>query len=130
MTLAYACVLIAAFLPYVWTVVAKQGGSGRFDNREPRLWLEQQDNPRVRRADAAQKNAFEAFPAFAAAVLMAQLAGVDAQRIGWLAAVFVVMRVLHGVFYVGNKSNLRSLVWFAGFVCVIALLVMAVLQVA
>ena len=85
MTLAYACVLIAALLPYVWTMVAKAGGK-KFDNRDPRQWLEKQENPRVRRADAAQKNAFEAFPAFAASVLMAQLAGIDAQRIGWLAA--------------------------------------------
>ena len=35
MTLAYACVLIAAFLPYVWTVIAKRSAGGRFDNRDP-----------------------------------------------------------------------------------------------
>lgn len=129
MTLAYACVLIAALLPYAWTMVAKSGGS-KFDNREPRLWLEKQENPRVRRADAAQKNAFEAFPAFAASVLMAQLAGVDVQRIGWLAAAFVVFRVLHGLFYVSNKASLRSLVWAGGIACVIALMVMAALRIA
>lgn len=128
MTLAYACVLIAALLPYVWTMVAKSGGK-RFDNRDPRQWLEKQENPRVRRADAAQKNAFEAFPAFAAAVVMAQLANVDPQRIGWLAAAFVVFRVLHGVFYVGNKAMMRSVVWFGGIVCVITLLVMAVMHI-
>ena len=50
MTLAYACVLIAALLPYVWTMVAKAGGK-KFDNRDPRQWLEKQENPRVRRAD-------------------------------------------------------------------------------
>ena len=88
------------------------------------------DAQQRRRADAAQKNAFEAFPAFAASVLMAQLAGVDAQRIGWLAAAFVAFRVLHGVFYVGNKASLRSLVWFGGIACVIALMVMAVLRIA
>ena len=129
MILAYACVLIAALLPYVWTMVAKSGGA-KFDNREPRLWLEKQENPRVRRADAAQKNAFEAFPAFAASVLMAQLAGVDAQRIGWIAAAFVVFRLLHGVFYVGNKAPMRSLVWAGGIACVIALMVMAALRIA
>lgn len=129
MTLAYACLLIAALLPYVWTMVAKAGGQ-KFDNRDPRQWLEKQENPRVRRADAAQKNAFEAFPAFAASVLMAQLAGVDEQRIGWLAAAFIVFRVLHGVFYVGNKASLRSLVWFGGIVCMIALMVMAAMQIA
>ncbi len=109
--------------------MAKSGGQ-RFDNRDPRQWLEKQENPRVRRADAAQKNAFEAFPAFAAGVLMAQLAGVDAQRIGWLASAFVVFRVLHGLFYVGNRASLRSLAWFGGFACVIALLAMAALHVA
>ena len=130
MTLAYACVLIAALLPFVWTVVAKRGASGRFDNREPRVWLEKQDNPRVRRADAAQKNAFEAFPAFAAGVLMAQLAGVDARHIDGLAAAFVAFRVLHGVFYIGNKASLRSLVWFGGLACTLALMAMAAMRIA
>ena len=130
MTLAYACVLAAAFLPYVWTVIAKRTGSGRFNNHDPRQWLEKQENPRVRRADAAQKNAFEAFPAFAAAVLMAQLAGVDPRTIGWLGVAFVIARVLHGVFYIGNRASMRSLVWAAGYACVIALMVMAVLRIA
>ena len=125
MTLAYACVLIVALLPYVWTVIAKRTASGRFDNRDPRQWLEKQENPRVRRANAAQKNAFEAFPAFAAGVVMAQLAGVDPRTIGAIAALFVVCRVLHGVFYVGNKSSMRSLVWFVGLACVVSLLAMA-----
>ena len=130
MTLAYACVLIVALLPYVWTVIAKRTASGRFDNRDPRQWLEKQENPRVRRANAAQKNAFEAFPAFAAGVLMAQLAGVDPRTIGLLGVVFVASRVLHGVFYVGNQASMRSLVWFVGFACVVSLLVMATLRIA
>lgn len=130
MTLAYACVLIVALLPYVWTVIAKRTASGRFDNRDPRQWLEKQENPRVRRANAAQKNAFEAFPAFAAGVVMAQLAGVDPRSIGAIAALFVACRVLHGVFYVGNKSSLRSLVWFVGLACVVSLLTMAVTHIA
>ena len=131
MTLAYACVLIAALLPYVWTVIAKRSGTnGRFDNRDPRQWLEKQENPRVRRANAAQKNAFEAFPAFAASVVMAQLAGVDPRTIGWIGVVFVISRVLHGVFYVGNQASMRSLVWFVGFACVVSLLVMATLRIA
>ncbi|RMH89007.1 hypothetical protein EBB59_11085 [Lysobacter pythonis] len=129
MTLAYACVIAAALLPYVWTIVAKSSAP-KFDNGEPRLWLEKQENPRVRRADAAQKNAFEAFPAFAAAVLMAQMAGIDSGRIGALAAAFIGFRVLHGLFYIGNKATLRSVVWFGGFVCIAALLVMALLRIA
>lgn len=129
MTLAYLCILAAALLPYVWIGVAKFGGP-RYDNRDPRGWLEKQDNPRIRRATAAQHNAFEAFAPFAAAVLMAQLAGVDPARINALALAFIGLRVLHGLFYVGNKHSFRSLVWFAALVCVLALMVQALLRVA
>lgn len=128
MTLAYACILIAALLPYVWAVAAKLTGDGQYDNRDPRNWLAKQENGRSRRANAAQMNAFEAFPAFAASVLVAQLGGVDARLIGWLALVFVVLRVLHGLLYIANNHRGRSLVWFGGFACVIALFVLALLQ--
>ena len=109
MTIAYWCVLVAAFLPYVWVTVAKASGQ-RYDNREPRAWQAQQDNPRSNRANAAQMNAFEAFAPFAASVLMAQVAGVDPARISVLAIAFVLLRVLHGVFYVaGGRRNPRDI---------------------
>lgn len=129
MAIAYWCILIAAVLPYLWVTVAKAGGE-RYNNRDPRGWLARQDNPRSQRANAAQLNAYEAFAPFAAAVLMAQLAGVDVPRITWLAIAFVLLRVLHGVFYLANMHVLRSLVWFGGFACVIALLVQAALKIA
>lgn len=129
MTIAYCCILIAALLPYVWTVVAKSSAP-RFDNRDPRGWLARQENPRVHRANGAQLNAFEAFAPFAASVLMAQLAGVDPQRIVWLAVAFVSFRVLHGVFYIAGIHLLRSLVWFGGIGCVVALMAQAALRLA
>ena len=128
MTIAYTCLLIAALLPFVWTVIAKTSAP-KFDNRDPRRWLAKQDNPRLQRANNAQLNAFEAFPAFAAGVLMAQLAGVDPARITPLAIAFVVARVLHGAFYLGDAPRLRSLSWLAGMLCVLALIVMAALKV-
>lgn len=121
---AYWCVLTAALLPYVWTVIAKGSGK-RFDNKDPRAWLQRQDNPRVVRANAAQLNAFEAFPAFAISVVMAQLAGVAPGRVALLALIFVALRILHGVFYVADRDRLRSLAWAGGFACVLALLVSA-----
>ena len=127
MTLAYACLLVVLLLPYVWTVVAK-ASAPHYDNRDPRGWLARQDNPRVRRANAAQQNAFEALPGFIAAVLVAQLAGVRPAWIGWLALAFVVFRVLHGLFYVANNHRMRSMVWFGGLLCVLALLVLALVQ--
>jgi uncharacterized MAPEG superfamily protein len=128
MAIAYWCVLIAALLPYVWVSIAKSGGQ-RYDNRDPRGWLSKQDDPRVARANGAQLNAFEAFPAFAAGVLMAQFAGIDPGRIGLFAMAFVAFRILHGVFYLSGHHYLRSLVWFAGFSCVIALMAQAAMRV-
>lgn len=126
MTIAYWCLLAAALLPYLWTGVAKAYGE-RYDNRDPRGWQARQENPRSRAAYAAHLNAFEAFPAFAAGVLGAQLAGVDTGWIDWLALAFIAFRVLHGVFYIAGKAPLRSLVWAGGFACTVALLVLAAL---
>ena len=126
---AYWCVVIAALLPYLWTTVAKASGE-RYDNRDPRGWVARQTNPRVHRANAAQLNAFEAFAPFAAAVVLAQLAGVPESRIAMLAIAFVVFRLLHGVVYtLGLKHSLRSLAWFAALACVVWLLVAAALRV-
>ncbi|MFL6593427.1 MAG: MAPEG family protein [Luteimonas sp.] len=124
MTIAYWCIFVAALLPYLWVSVAKGTGE-RYDNRAPRQWQARQDNPRSQRANAAQLNAFEAFAPFAAAVLMAQFAGVDPGRITLLAIAFVVLRVLHGVFYVAGIPSLRSAAWGGGFAVVLWLMVQA-----
>ncbi len=129
MTLAYACIVIAALLPYLWTAVAKTAAP-KYDNRDPRRWLSKQDNPRVQRANAAHLNAFEAFAPFAAAVLMAQLAGVDPQRIGLLSAAFIALRLLHGITYLSGHHRARSAVWLGAIACVIALMVQAAMRVA
>ncbi|HVR81157.1 MAG TPA: MAPEG family protein [Luteimonas sp.] len=129
MITAYWCILIAAFLPYVWVTVAKAGGE-RYNNSDPRGWLAKQDNPRSHRANAAQLNAYEAFAPFAASVLMAQFAHVDPARISLLAIAFVVLRVLHGVFYIANVHALRSLAWFGAFGCVVWLMLQAALRMA
>ncbi|MET1160951.1 MAG: MAPEG family protein [Pseudoxanthomonas sp.] len=129
MSIAYWCILIAALLPYVWVSIAKQSGE-RYNNRDPRDWQTKQTNPRSQRAHAAHLNGFESFPVFVAGVLMAQLAGIGVGTINGLAIVFVIARVLHGIFYVTNVQALRSLVWLVGFSSAIALVVMAALKIA
>ena len=129
MSIAYWCILIAALLPYLWISVAKGSGE-RYNNRDPRGWQAKQTDQRSHRAHAAHLNGFESFPAFVAGVLMAQLASVDHGTISVLAIVFVIARVLHGVFYLPNQHALRSLVWFVGFASAIALIVMAALKIA
>ncbi|WP_242112083.1 MAPEG family protein [Luteimonas aquatica] len=129
MATAYWCIVIAAVLPYLWVFVAKSGGP-RYDNRDPRGWISKQENPRVKRADAAHLNSFEAFAPFAAGVLMAQFSGLDPQRINVIAVVFVVARLLHGVLYLTNKPPLRSLAWLVGYVCILALMVQSAIAIA
>ena len=130
LTTAYACVLIAAVLPYVWVAFAKTGAPG-YNNRNPRAWLDKQEgNYKVQRANAAHLNAFEAFAPFATGVLMAQLAGVDHDRIALLSVAFIVFRILHGLLYLGDKQLFRSLSWTGGFLCVLALMALAIARVA
>ena len=121
---AYACVLVAALLPYLWVGVAKAGARG-YDNRDPRGWMARQSEPRRLRAYAAHLNAFEAFPVFAAGVALAALAGVDEARVALLSIVFIAARVLHGLFYLADRSTLRSLAWLIGIGCSFALLALA-----
>ena len=128
MTVAYWCIIVAAFLPYAWTVIAKQSGE-RYDNRDPRGWLSRQQNPVSIRANAAQLNAFEAFAPFAASVLMAQFAGVEAGLVSMLAMAFVAFRILHDIFYVTGRHLLRSAAWTGGFLGVLALMVQAALAI-
>ena len=128
MSIAYWCILVTAVLPYLWYSVAR-AFAGRIDNHDPRLGMAQLAEGRARRANNAQYNAFEAFGAFAVAVLMAQFAGVDAARISQLAIAFVVLRVLHGVLYVANVHALRSLAWALGYACVLWLMVLAALAI-
>ena len=128
MSIAYWCILVAALLPYAWAFIAKRGP--RYDNSDPRGWLAKRDDPRAHRANAAHLNAFEAFAPFAAGVLMAHAAGVEARMVAWLALAFVAFRILHGIFYLTNVHVLRSLCWLGGFACVLWLIVAAALRVA
>ena len=119
MTIAFWCVLIAGLLPYAGTLVAKVGGE-RFNNRDPRAWLERQTGVR-RRADNAQKNGFEAFPLFAAAVVVAHLTHAPQQRVDILAIIFIAARIGYFVCYLGNWQAARSLIWLVGFIACVTI---------
>jgi uncharacterized MAPEG superfamily protein len=125
MTIAYWCVLVTAVLPLVATLIAKAGGE-RYSNRYPRVWLEKQQGYRAR-AHAAQSNSFEAFPFFAAAVIIAHLAHAPQVRVDLLAVIFVIARVAYLVCYVADWHWMRSLVWFAGFLTCIAIFLSSVI---
>lgn len=123
MTVAFWCVLVAGFLPYIGTLTAKIGGQ-RFDNSNPRGWLLAQTGFR-QRANAAQHNSFEALPLFAAAVIIAHLAGAPQARVDLLAVVFVVARLFYIGFYVADMATLRSLAWFVAIGSAVAIFLAA-----
>lgn len=122
MTTAYWCVLVAGVLPYFATLTAKAGAP--YDNRHPRAWLATLSGWRAR-ANAAQHNGFEAFPFFAAAVIIAHLAGAEQGRIDALALGFIAARVGHFAAYLADLPALRSLLWFLGLGCVFGLFAVA-----
>lgn len=124
MKTALICVLIAGLMPYLWTTVAKIAGP-RYDNRNVREWQSRLSGL-AQRAHAAHLNSFEAFPLFAAAVLAAIVTGADPQRVAQLSLAFIAARVLYGAVYIANFPRTRSLVWFLGLACVIAIAVAAI----
>lgn len=121
MTFAYWMVVAAALLPYVTVGFAKAAG---IDNRAPRADMERLTGWR-KRADWAHRNHFEAFPPFAAAVIIAHLAGVAQGRIDLLAGLFVIARLVYTLAYLADRATLRSVVWTVGIACIIALFVFA-----
>jgi uncharacterized MAPEG superfamily protein len=125
MTIGLWCVLAGILMPYLWTGAAKS--MGRYDrraNQNPREFLAKLSGA-AGRANAAQLNSFEAFPAFATAVLVAQFAHASQHSIDVLAVTWVALRLIYGAFYIGNLAALRSVVWFASMACVVGLFIAA-----
>ena len=121
MYFAYWMVLVAAFLPYAATAYAKHGSA---DNHTPRLYVQTLTGPR-QRADWAQRNHFEAFPTFAAAVIIASIAGVSHAIVNWLAGIFVALRIFYTFAYITDQATLRSILFILGSLCVLGLFVAA-----
>jgi uncharacterized MAPEG superfamily protein len=126
MTVALWCILIAIFLPYICTGVAKASGGYRLsDNHDPRDFLDSLEGL-GRRAHAAQLNSFEVTPAFAAAVIVAHLAGnAELVTINVLSVLFITSRLLYIICYLADWAILRSLVWFVGMGLIVSLFVVS-----
>jgi len=128
MTVALWCILIALFLPPLCALIAKVS-SGRFgmrDNHDPRAFLDTLSGL-PRRAHAAQQNSYEAFPAFAAAVLVADIVG-NAEQVTQdvLGVMYITSRLLYIICYLADWAALRSLVWLAGRAIIVAFFVVSI----
>lgn len=106
-------------------VAMAREGSG-YDNHLPRAqqarlsgWGE--------RALSAHQNGFESFPAFAASVIAANVAGVERSTALALALTYLGARVVYVGLYLADRATFRSLVWGVGFCATMALFVLAAL---
>jgi uncharacterized MAPEG superfamily protein len=120
MPLAYWCILVAALLPLALVAYAKAGSSENNTPRDAALTLQGAQ----RRAYAAHQNAYENFPFFAAAVIIAVTMGAPLSTINWLALGYVAIRIIHGLLYVADKASLRSLSYAVGLIINVAIFVL------
>ncbi len=118
--ISYWCVLIAALLPFGFTAIAKTLDRRRFNNHAVRDFQARMTGI-AQRANWAHLNSFEAFPAFAAGVLVAQQVGAAQGKIDALALAFIALRLAYGACYMADLASLRSLIWAGGLACTIAL---------
>jgi len=119
MSLALWCMLVAGLLPYVTVSFAKAGKS--YDNNDPRGYAARLEG-RAKRANAAHLNHFEAFPLFAAAVLVSELKATGGTTVNTLAAVFILARIAYTWCYLADQASARSAAWFVGLACTLAIL--------
>jgi len=74
-----------------------------------------------RRALSAHHNTIEAFPGFAASVIVAYLLEADSATVELLCAVFLVSRVAFIILYIKDYPRLRSGAWGVGFIATLSL---------
>ena len=124
MNLSYWCVLVAGIMPVATVGIAKWSGRRDYDNSEPRRWLEKQSGVPLR-ADSAHRNHFEAFPFFAAGVLVAQQLHAPQDSIDMLAIAFIASRIAYTGLYLTDRATLRTVSWLIGYLAVIGLFLIA-----
>jgi uncharacterized MAPEG superfamily protein len=123
MTIAEWCVFGAVVLYLLTIVPIKWIGFRRYDNSRPRDPAFFEDPLRAR-ALGAHQNGIEAFPFFAAAVLLAEFRAAPQDLINELAVLFLIVRIAYVLTYLGNRPRLRSILWNIGFAINIAIFFM------
>ncbi len=119
MTIAFWCVLVAALLPYVPFGFVKG-----LDPKAPRVAVKDLAGLPAR-AHGAHLNAFEAFPPFAAAVIISHLTLGANPWTNLLALLFLAARGAHLAFYLADMPPYRSATFSVGLLTVIAMFIRA-----
>jgi len=127
MTTPFWCLTIVIFLPFLMSYTAgyfKFKSFGHYDNNNPRIQSSQLEGTGAR-AFAAHQNSWEAVIMFAPVVLMAHLAGANAEQSATAAVVFVIARLVYMFVYLIDLALIRSLVFTVGMACCVWLLYLA-----
>jgi uncharacterized MAPEG superfamily protein len=127
MTIAEWCVFAAVMLYLLSIAPVKWIRFRRFDNSKPRDPAFYED-PIAARALGAHQNGIEAFPFFAAAVLLAEFRLGPQRLIDELAVLFLIVRIAYVFTYLGDRPTLRSILWNIGFAINVGIFFMPVLH--
>ena len=127
MTVAEWCIFAVVALYLLTIVPVKWAGARQYDNAQPRDPAFYQDAIRAR-ALGAHQNGIEAFPFFAAAVLLAEFRSAPQNLINELAVLFLIVRIAYVLTYVGNRPRLRSILWNLGFTINVAIFFLPLLR--
>ena len=127
MTVAEYCIFGAVALYLLTIVPIKWIGFRQYDNSMPRDPAFYRDAIRAR-ALGAHQNGIEAFPFFAAAVLLAEFRGAPQNLINELAVLFLIVRIAYVLTYIGDRPRLRSILWNTGFAINIAIFFMPLIR--
>ena len=127
MTIAEWCVFAIVMLYLLSIAPIKWLRFRRFDNSKPRDPAFY-DDPIAARSLGAHQNGIEAFPFFAAAILLAEFRACPQRLVDELAVLFVIVRIAYVFTYLGDRPTLRSILWSLGFAINIAIFFMPALR--
>lgn len=125
MTIPFVCVLIALLLIYASRVPAAiaMKRQGAYNNNTPRDQAASLEGW-GRRAYAAHLNSIEAFPPFAAGVVICYLAKGSLTGATVLSLVFIAARIAYPLLYIADLATYRSTVWGIGLLATLGLYVL------
>ncbi|WVW84216.1 hypothetical protein I302_106246 [Kwoniella bestiolae CBS 10118] len=132
---------VVAMVPHFYAISLynseKAPGSADWDNRAPKKnianikegKLSPEAQGKFLRAEAAQENAFQNLPLFAAAILAGNFAKLSPSTLNTTAAVYIVSRIAYTLVYINNTTafaaNLRSVTFLTGIATWMSLFVRA-----
>lgn len=117
-----AWVLVLALFQISLTAILRTSETGSAYNAGPRDEAGPPVGRLTGRMQRAQKNLFETLPIFAAAVLIAHVAGREGALTWWGATLYFWARIVYVPLYAVGIPYIRSLVWLFGLVGIVLII--------